>query len=74
MVEIDLVVFDIAGTTIRASDQIPAAFGEAFANVGIALSEEEIQTVRGRSKHEAISELLHRLWENGAEQPDPMEV
>lgn len=74
MVEIELVVFDIAGTTIRASDQIPAAFSEAFANVGIALPEEELQTVRGRSKHEAVSELLHRLCEDGAERPDPMVV
>ncbi len=74
MVEIDVAVFDIAGTTIRASDQIPGAFSEAFANVGIALPEEEIQTVRGRSKHEAISELLHRHCEDGAEQPDPMAV
>ncbi len=74
MVEIDLVVFDMAGTTIRASDQIPAAFSEAFAKVGIALSEKEIQAVRGRSKHDAISELLDRLCETGAEQPDPMGV
>lgn len=74
MVELDLVVFDIAGTTIRASDQVPAAFSEAFAKVGIALSDEEIQTVRGRSKHEAISDLLDQHREDGTEQLDPIEV
>ncbi len=72
MLELDLVVFDIAGTTIRASDQVPAAFREAFAKVGIALSDDEIQTIRGRSKQVAIRELLDR--QHGAERFDPIEV
>ena len=60
--ELDLVVFDIVGTTARATDQVPAAFKEAFEQVGVILSDEEIQSVRGKSKHEAISELLtHHL-------------
>lgn len=58
--ELDLVVFDMAGTTVRASDQVPAAFQEAFEQVGVTLSDGEIQSVRGRSKREAISELLTR--------------
>lgn len=58
MPEPGLVVFDIAGTTIRASDQVPAAFSEAFARIGIELSDEEIQAIRGKSKREAIAELL----------------
>lgn len=58
MLELDLVVFDIAGTTIRASDQVPAAINEAFENVGIKLSAQDIQVVRGKSKREAIAELL----------------
>ncbi len=70
MLALDLVVFDIAGTTILASDQVPAAFSEAFANAGIALLKQEIRAVRGRSKHEAISELLDRHREDGTEQPD----
>ena len=60
MPELDLVVFDIAGTTIRASDHVPAAFSEAFANVGIQLSDQDIKAVRGKSKREAIAELLHQ--------------
>ncbi|MFQ5637293.1 MAG: HAD hydrolase-like protein [bacterium] len=60
MSELDLVVFDMVGTTVRATDQVPAAFQEAFEQAGVTLSDEEIQSVRGRSKREAISELLTR--------------
>ncbi len=60
MLELDLVVFDIAGTTIRASDHVPAAFSEALANVGIKLSDQDIQAVRGKSKREAIAALLQQ--------------
>lgn len=58
MYELDLVVFDMAGTTVRATDQVPAAFREAFEQVGVTLSDEDVQSVRGRSKREAISDLL----------------
>ena len=62
MHELDLVVFDMVGTTVRATDLVPAAFHEAFEQVGVVLSDEEIQSVRGRSKREAISDLLtHHL-------------
>ena len=74
MPPLDLVVFDIAGTTIRASDQVPAAFREAFARIDIALSDEEIQAIRGRSKREAISEFLTQHRKAGGGQPDPMRV
>ena len=58
MLDLDLVVLDIAGTTIRASDQVPAAFKESFANAGIRLLDQHIQAVRGKSKREAIAALL----------------
>ena len=62
MYELDLIVFDMAGTTVRATDRVPAALHEAFEQVGVILSDEEIQSVRGRSKREAISDLLtHHL-------------
>ncbi len=60
MYELDLVVFDMAGTTVRATDQVSAAFQGVFEQVGVTLSDEEILSVRGRSKREAISELLTR--------------
>ena len=58
MNELGLVVFDMAGTTVRATDQVPTAFRAAFEQVGVTLSDEDIQSVRGRSKREAISDLL----------------
>ncbi len=56
----DIVVFDMAGTTIQAADQVPAAFQQAFERRGVALSDEEIRSVRGRSKREAISDFVTR--------------
>ena len=53
-----LFVFDMIGTTVQPSDAIPQAFRSAFTNLGIDLSDEQISTVRGKSKNEAISELL----------------
>jgi len=58
MTELDLVVFDMAGTTVQVADVVPTAFRQAFESVGVTLSDEEIRAVRGMSKREAISELL----------------
>ena len=60
MDQLDLVVFDMAGTTIQAADQVPAGFQQAFEQCNVKLSEEEIRSVRGRSKREAIADLLTR--------------
>lgn len=60
MHELNLVVFDMVGTTVRATDQVPAAFQQAFEHVDVTLSEEDIRSIRGRSKREAISNLLIR--------------
>lgn len=54
----ELFVFDMAGTTIEASDLVPTAFASAFAFEGIQISDAEISSVRGRSKPDAVSELL----------------
>lgn len=55
---VDLVVFDMIGTTVTASDGIPAAFERAFDGAGVRLAPEDIQSIRGRSKIDAIRELL----------------
>jgi beta-phosphoglucomutase-like phosphatase (HAD superfamily) len=60
MDQLDLVVFDMAGTTIRAADQVPVAFQQAFEQFGVKPSEEEIRSVRGWSKREAIADILTR--------------
>jgi phosphonatase-like hydrolase len=57
-VKIQLAVFDMVGTTVRAGSEVPSAFREAFLSVGIAISDEAITGIRGRSKKDAISELL----------------
>ena len=54
----ELFVFDMVGTTVQPSDAIPQAFLGAFAAVGIQLTGEQVTAIRGKSKREAIAELL----------------
>jgi len=58
MSQLDLVVFDMIGTTIQASEKIPQAFVSAFAGEGVQLTSTDVSSVRGKSKREAIQELL----------------
>src|SRR5579862_4363179 len=58
MSAIDLVVFDMAGTTVRDSGQVPQAFTSALAEHGVAISPDAIRALRGASKREAILNLL----------------
>ena len=58
MTQLDLVVFDMIGTTIQASENIPQAFITAFAGEGVHLTSTDVSSVRGKSKREAIQELL----------------
>lgn len=55
-----LIVFDMAGTTVRDAGEVPAAFGAALRECGIELSDAELASVRGASKREAIAELVAR--------------
>jgi len=58
MTQPDLVVFDMIGTTIQASEKIPHAFVTAFAGEGVHLTSTDVSSIRGKSKREAIQELL----------------
>ena len=58
MHEIELVVFDLAGTTVRDDGQVPEAFTAALAEYGVTVGPEVIRGVRGASKREAIVGLL----------------
>ncbi len=58
MTQLDLVVFDMVGTTVQASEKIPQAFITAFAGEGVRLTSADVSSVRGKSKCEAIHELL----------------
>lgn len=55
---IQLVVFDMAGTTVDVGNGIPLAFAETMAAAGVRVTAEQIAAVRGASKREAIRELL----------------
>lgn len=53
-----LVVFDLAGTTVRDDGQVPAAFTTALGEAGIQVTPDQIAGVRGASKKEAIGHLI----------------
>lgn len=58
MRDLELVVFDMAGTTIEDRGQVPDAFTSALAAHGIALTPAQIRSVRGASKRQAIRQLI----------------
>ncbi len=53
-----LAVFDLAGTTVVDSGQVPAAFSSALAEAGIEVSADQIANLRGSSKREAIFRMM----------------
>ena len=56
----EMVVFDMAGTTLQIGGLIPVALREGFLEEGIELTDEEIRSIRGLSKIEAIRN--HFRW------------
>ncbi len=58
MNKLELMIFDMAGTTIQITDQVPKAFQTAFKPYNIDLSNKEIRQVRGYSKKEAILRIV----------------
>src|SRR5258705_4912073 len=58
MTKVELVVFDMAGTTVVDDGQVPLAFTAALAGHGIAVGAGDIRNVRGASKRQAILDLL----------------
>ena len=55
---IELVVFDIAGTTVKDDNEVAKAFQNALKKFGHPLSFEEINPFMGYEKHFAIREIL----------------
>jgi len=53
-----LVVFDLGGTTIRDTGDVPAAFAEALASTGLHVDASEIDGWRGASKREVIRRVV----------------
>ena len=66
MDNLELVIFDLSGTTIRDSGQVPEAFVATLHAAGIEVSSEEVQQVRGASKREVIRRFVERRFPPGA--------
>ena len=58
MKDIQLVVLDIVGTTIRDRGEVNIAFTHALAQHGIPVTEQQIHDIRGGSKRRAILSLI----------------
>jgi phosphonatase-like hydrolase len=56
--DVALVVFDMAGTTIEDSGQVPDAFTTVLRANGIAISAAELSALRGASKRDAIRHFV----------------
>jgi phosphonatase-like hydrolase len=54
----ELLVCDVAGTSVEDRGQVPQAFTNALAEHGVQVSAEQIHAVRGSSKRQAIFQLL----------------
>lgn len=54
MDEIELVVFDLAGTTVKDGAQVTDSFTEALAEHGIRVTAGQLRGVRGASKRQAV--------------------
>jgi phosphonatase-like hydrolase len=54
----DLVVFDLAGTTVKDGGQVPEAFVAALAERGVSVTSDQLNRVRGSSKRQAIADLI----------------
>ena len=59
----DLVVFDMAGTTVLDRGNVNDSFRFAFAESGIIVSPEDVDTVMGYRKIEAIEIILKKYLE-----------
>ncbi len=59
---IKLVVFDLAGTTIEDTGQVPEAFTSVLRAHGIAVTDEAVRAVRGASKRQAIRSFVERQF------------
>src|SRR5262245_17227201 len=66
---IELVVFDLAGTTVHDGDAVNACFRATLAAWGIEAESAMVNTVMGLPKPEAIRILLERVGRPGGVTP-----
>ena len=60
MSDIELVVFDMAGTTVNDDDGVNRCVRAALEHVGVSVTREDVNLVMGIPKPLAISQLLER--------------
>jgi len=53
-----LIIFDLAGTTVQDNGEVPESFSTALAQHGVHVTSEQLRKVRGSSKKQAVSDLL----------------
>ena len=58
MNSVELVIFDLAGTTVQDRGEVPDAFTAALAAHGISVSPTQLRSVRGASKRQAIFHFI----------------
>lgn len=71
---IQLVVSDMAGTTVQDSGEVARAFSAALADHSVEASAEQINAVRGASKREAIATLVMPKYGADAERVEAVYV
>jgi phosphonatase-like hydrolase len=54
----ELVVFDLAGTTVEDRGEVPFAFTAALAEHGVGVTSDQIAGVRGSSKRQALAHFI----------------
>lgn len=69
-----LAVLDMAGTTIAATDEVPAALTSAFLESGVILPASAIPLVRGRSKREAVRQLVQQHGQRASDTDSLSEI
>lgn len=67
MTDIALVIFDMAGTTIEDSGQVPEAFTTVLRKHGIEITDDALRAVRGASKRDAIRHFVSKHHSSGVE-------
>jgi phosphonatase-like hydrolase len=56
--DLELVIFDLAGTTVEDHGEVPSAFTAALDEYDIKVTPEQINAVRGSSKRQALLRLI----------------
>ncbi len=72
MNQIELVVLDMAGTTVQDQGQVPRAFSQALEANHLVVTPAQIETVRGAGKREAFRKLVEGAF--GSDHPGVAEI